>query len=384
MIPNNIQNIHLLRKDLEAHKQIVLFIGAGINCSDKVNLLWEQVINHLFDHVVIRVSLEHGLEKDEFSALRQAFGLDRILNEDVVGNIVTSDLVDCMNLYNYALQEFPLIVKASVIKSILGGSYLSFIQDYIYGVCSRRLIKDTFESCYVLDATGSSKTPKRMHSLYQTARMIILCKDIKAVVTYNYDNFLTCAINILLEDREKYFTPEELEIVKTRNINVKDISGSIYEYSLKNDTLFVYHVHGYIPPPSEADELRDRSIVMSLEEYHEYSMTEMSAWQTSTQLHFLSHYTCMFLGLSLSDITTQRLLHYVRKSGNKERLYQLFASAPNNSGNKLYAKVHQTILDMKMDFHIAYGLTPIVCTDGFEELYSAVADMVSEISLINK
>lgn len=382
---SEIQNLHLLEKDLKENKQIVLFVGAGINCSKGVRLLWNQLIDNLFSNVLVRISMEKGLSKPENQTMHRAFGLEKILSEESIGQSVYPEILDDITLQNIALQEFPLIVKASVIKSVLGDSYLSFIQDYIYGQCSRKIIKDAFESCYSNKRqTNTADMEKLMHSLYQTARMIILCRDIKAVVTYNYDNFLTCAINILLENKELYFTDKELEIVESRRMNVRDISGLTYEYALKDDTLFIYHVHGYIPPPSEADELRDRSIVMSLEEYHEYSMNDMAAWQTSTQIHFLSHYTCIFLGLSLSDITTQRLLHYVSKSGNKERLYQLFAYNPISSSNKTCSIVHKSIVEMKMDFHISYGLTPVVCLGSYEELYARIADMMSEIAITNK
>lgn len=377
-----ILNLSLLEKDLKAHKQIVLFVGAGINYSYKVNLLWEHLINHLFENALVRISMGKGLDGTEYSVLRQAFGIDSDGLSNIPYNKSLHDITEILGLSKLAAGEFPLLVKASVIKSVLGESYLSFIQDYIYDKCSKKIIKESFEKCYTADTLNSSNSNEKLfHSLYQTARMIILCEDIKAVLTYNYDNFLSCAVSILLKDKEKYFIGKELAIVNSRQINIKDVSGLSYEDCMTRDTIFIYHVHGYIPPPSEADDLSGRNIVMSLEEYHEYSMNDLAAWQTSTQLHFLSHYTCLFLGLSLSDITTQRLLHHVQKSGNMENLYQLYAYNDNRMGNSIFSKVHQAIVEMKMDFHLSYGLTPIVCTGSYEELYKSVADMVRDVAL---
>lgn len=58
--------------------------------------------------------------------------------------------------------------------------------------------------------------------------MIILYPYIKAVVTYNYDNFLKEAISILLESREEYFTLDELERIGKRNLVIQDVSGFVY------------------------------------------------------------------------------------------------------------------------------------------------------------
>lgn len=49
-----------------------------------------------------------------------------------------------------------------------------------------------------LSGTGKSRP---FYSLYQLARLIILHHPIIAVVTYNFDKFLTIAIDILRETR---------------------------------------------------------------------------------------------------------------------------------------------------------------------------------------
>lgn len=40
-------NFHNLKKDINSGKQLVLFLGAGVNFSKDVKLLWEDLINPL-------------------------------------------------------------------------------------------------------------------------------------------------------------------------------------------------------------------------------------------------------------------------------------------------------------------------------------------------
>ena len=41
-------NYNLLKKDIKEGKQIVLFVGAGINFCPKYRMLWSDVIIHVF------------------------------------------------------------------------------------------------------------------------------------------------------------------------------------------------------------------------------------------------------------------------------------------------------------------------------------------------
>lgn len=44
-----------------------------------------------------------------------------------------------------------------------------------------------------------------LNSLYQLARFILLYEPLVAVVTYNYDKFLTMAVEVLYENKDKFF-----------------------------------------------------------------------------------------------------------------------------------------------------------------------------------
>ena len=82
----------------------------------------------------------------------------------------------------------------------------------------------------------------------------------------------------------------------------------------------IYHPHGYIPSPSETENLDDCQIVLSLDEYCE-NIRDVFSWVNDTQVHLLSHYTGIMIGSSFSDLTTQRMMYYATMNGNNDKIY---------------------------------------------------------------
>lgn len=83
----------------------------------------------------------------------------------------------------------------------------------------------------------------------------------------------------------------------------------------KSSELPVYHVHGYLPRKGRIP--RDREIVFSEDAYHSQFIDPFS-WSNLIQLNKLSHNTCLFIGLSLTDPNLRRLLDVAnRKNPNK-------------------------------------------------------------------
>ena len=188
------------------------------------------------------------------------------------------------------------------------------------------------------------------------ARMIILYPYIKAVVTYNYDNFLKEAISILLESREEYFTLDELERIGKRNLVIQDVSGFVYAQEMTDDILSIYHVHGYIQPPSESFIADNNQIVLSLDEYHE-NEKNIYSWPTATQLHFLSHYTCILAGMSLT------------------------ANGNPNIKNEQYLKAYSSIREVKNVYHAKCGLNVIYNREGYFQLYKELNTIVDNLNI---
>lgn len=239
-----------------------------------------------------------------------------------------------------------------------------------------------------------------VQGLFEIARLILLCDNIKAIVTYNYDNFLTQAINIIQNDPALYFNKKELDVYYSRlsrlrfnnkaidkcsrklaididKLIVEDIYGDNYSKSLNSDIIPIYHVHGYIPSPREIQRIEDDSIVLSMDEYYN-NLRDVYCWQTDTQMHFLSHYTCIFMGSSMSDMTIQRMLYNVQQHGNNDRIYCFQAYDPDpNCTNEIERKLRRILYNTKQNFFQSYGLTMIT-----EEKYSQMYEKINKLPII--
>lgn len=358
-----------LQEDFRRKKRMVLFVGAGINATKGKHLLWEDLLRYLFDKAIRYLSIERSLDNEVLDKLKGA------MNFSMTGK---GNLQEQFELHEFINREFPLIVQASIVKKVLGNSYTSAIQDFFYGQCNKDLLARVFRDNYSFSREkndGDNEYP--FHTLYQLARVILLCPSIEGVVTYNYDNFLTEAIKILYEEREDYFSGAELDWLNRReNFCVHDISGSLYDRELGSNDLFVYHVHGFVPSPSQVIPSAGNEIVLSMEEFYENSR-EVYSWQTATQLHFFSHYTCLLAGMSLSDMTVQRMLHYASRCGNEDKIYYLHAG--NARGDDSHARTYETLKNIKDTFHLENGVVPLFHKDGYVELYRWLGETVSDL-----
>lgn len=281
----NEYNYKLLKEDIKNGKQIILFLGAGVNYCKNHRILWADVMAHLFGHALMSISCDKNIDDDDLVLLKRLFNIP----SDNGGAL---DVSLSLDLHKYVQDEYPSVLQAYIVKKILGGRYISIIQDFLYTHCNAELIKNAFEANHVM-----GQKPTAMDDdyacLFEVARLILLCPNIKAVVTYNYDNFLTKAIEVLQSEPDKYFSAEELKLFERRvsgDMEVVDIYGDDYDRAFKSTTFPVYHVHGYIPDRNEFQTIDDTSIVLSLDEFYD-NVRNVYSWQTDTQMHLLSHYT---------------------------------------------------------------------------------------------
>ena len=87
---------NLLRKDFADNKQIVLFVGAGINYSSGHEILWNDVMEHLFSSALNQVASDKCLDIETMSTLKKMF-------HNGSPNLDTSTL----SLMKYTNNEFP-------------------------------------------------------------------------------------------------------------------------------------------------------------------------------------------------------------------------------------------------------------------------------------
>lgn len=362
---------NLLRKDFADNKQIVLFVGAGINYSYGHEILWNDVMEHLFRNVLTSIASVNSFTPEETDILHKLFVQDDCRN-------ITID----SSLKKYVSNDFPNIVKACIVKKYLGLRYIPIIQDFIYDRINYSYIKKSFERYYKLEKYRDRDVDNdvsTINGLFEVARLILLSPNIKAVVTYNYDNFLTKAVEIIQHNPEEYFDSSELNCFENRlnsihnnkcsssdKINLVDIFGDQYDKSLNSDVIPVYHVHGYIPPMREIQTIDSNSIVLSLDEFYD-NIRNVYCWQTDTQMHFLSHYTCIFIGSSMSDMTIQRMLYNVQTHGNNDKIYCFLAK--DNTKIESELKIYNALRRLKLNFLQSYGVSIIYNEYDYNKMY---------------
>lgn len=324
------KNLLNLKSDLKDKKQMVLFLGAGVNYSPNKALLWNDIISRF---------------------IQEALPLLEMPIEDVT---YLQRALDPMNTADIQLQlqgnsEFLPETKVAVVKQLLGNTYIPLLQNIIYSQCNSEVLKDACEK-YVKSNSNIKDTP--FYTLFSVAELIIRNNNIKAVVTYNYDNFLCEAIK-LLQKHKDYFDAG-IERVNEKEFYPIDAYSGWMDNPFNETSFLIYHIHGYIQPLDAFIPNERNKIVMSLDEFYD-SAKDVYSWQTATQIHFLSHYACLFIGASLSDMTMQRVLNYANLQYNRENVYYL-----TFEGNAI-----QTLKNM---FHEENHLC-VIATDSFENIY---------------
>lgn len=368
-IEKEIHNISFLKKDLKDNKKVVLFLGAGVNYSPNVDIMWNDILKFLLDKAFGQIIFGRKMSSLDYNLLRKSLGLEYSLPDE--NKIDEGQWKKVERLVNEA---FPYIVQASIIKDNLKNNYASFIQHFLYSKCNRNILEDAFKECYSLKKKGEGKL--KFHTLFRIAKFIILYPYVEAVVTYNYDNFLKYAIKILLEHKNDFFTEDELKYIEHnegRFRNIYDVTGTGKNKSCGKEDFLIYHVHGFIESPTHRDIVSDNRIILSQDEFYENSMNVYS-WENATQLHYLKSYTCIFSGSSLTDMTVQRMLYYAKQYGSGNRIYHLCAQ-PNTDECKDYKNIVNELAILKNEFNSTMGITPVFSNKGYDSLYKYLSEI---------
>lgn len=263
-----------LGEDVSRGKPIVLYLGAGVNCSSYRDMSWQALLSHL--------ELASGMSEYELNQLK---GIDNEL-------------------------------RTSIIKRRLGVGYIHAIQNFLYSNCNEKVLAEAYKLYKNWkesnDKKGLGEIP--FYSLFVLADIIVNSNSIKAVVTQNYDRFLSYAIDLMQHNVTKDSRKLPIDIYDGQNTIATNI-----------DTISIYHVHGLIPAPDEVipDE-QINHVVLSKDETFDM-LRDAYSWQTGTQLHFFSHYTVLLLGLSLTDMTTLRLISYTNANHKRDKIYYFTA-----------------------------------------------------------
>jgi len=258
-------------------KPFVLFLGAGVNCSLSKNLDWTAMLNSLLETAISMLAVSEDINTSE--------------KDEILKFLNGKDSGSSFNSYS----------KAAIIKRVLGNEYISLLQSYLYSNCNKKKISEA-----IINNSD-------IHLLITVAKLILKCDNIKAVVTYNYDNFLGVAIRLLQEQEKDIYFPK----------NPIDIYRTIQKLSPSDNDFPIYHVHGFIPPAHLPEIAGAENVVLAYDEYFS-NMMESFSWQTSTQLYYLNNYNVLFLGASLNDWNMLRALSNSKRYSNAVNRYAVF------------------------------------------------------------
>lgn len=312
------QNIDLLKKDFREDKAMALFLGAGCD------LTWEYPEGERYDHLREREAIE--------SNLLNWYNLLKELTENAC--VSKEDTIAINGLSSNSL-------KAAILKSKLGDSYIPVIQSWLYSHCNRKVLSDSYKYFKEYQETPSVDSLKRVpfSTLFVLADIILRQDSIRAVFTHNYNNFLSETIRILLKEDKKdgnnsYGLRQDCEPI--------DVYDGWNDTPFNNKSIMIYHVHGYIPSPSEMMPKKESNhIVLSDEEFYQLSK-DVFSWQNVAQINYLSHYTCIMLGLSLEDMTTLRLLRHANIEKSSERVYWIRGGDGNETTLRLLSEYYES------------------------------------------
>lgn len=179
-------------------------------------------------------------------------------------------------------------------------------------------------------------------------------EPVKSIITYNFDDLIDQRI------------PNSHPMYGKRRIS------NTHEFP-------IYHVHGYVP---EKNVQTDSEVILSEESYHE-KYREVFDWSNVEQLYALSHSTCLFIGLSMSDPNLRRLLDIAKRnyvSDEQDCLHYAFLKRASLNGCNMpcgYRKNDEHIAILERIFQ-ELGIT-VIWYEKYDDLPDILNTIISKI-----
>jgi hypothetical protein len=201
------------------------------------------------------------------------------------------------------------------------------------------------------EALYSSK-PTTSHAIDAVVRLSRPQRDgrpLDSIVTFNFD----CLIE---------------ENLATSSIPNRPIFSEAIKHA--SHELPIYHVHGYLPRTGRIP--TDVELVFSEDAYHNQFIDPFS-WSNLIQLNKLTQNTCLFIGISLTDPNTRRLLDVAwRKNPDKVMSHYIVKRLPRFSDGDVLDEVSKLLDEQDAN---ALGLNVI-----WVEEYAELPTILNEIA----
>lgn len=296
----------LARKD-----GLALFLGAGINGT--AGWMWKDLLEQL-----LRRALVTSLAPVGEAAAR----------DELVAALACEH--DCYS-------------QASIAAVLLGSNrFAPILRNAVYsrlnGTCG---LADLEKFCAAAArepfAPVSQLQPARMRKAFgYLAAVARLCMrpEVTVAVTYNFDTLLEHAMTGLSRAAGCARWMNRAPVSVARQIECRQPAAG-------SGRLVVYHVHGCLPPPGALVHVGDEPVVMAQQDYAR-TMQNPYDWESSSQLHYLRHSPCLFLGLSMNDWNVLRLLQSAGPgpvTRQRERRLFCVGSSPDELQGELKARL---------------------------------------------
>lgn len=232
-------------------------------------------------------------------------------------------------------EESPLTQMRYIKTAFENEEYYSLVHEALYSGS----IKNTTK---LIDAIVQLSSPRRNHC------------GVKGIVTYNFDNL----IELKLADKDIDYN------IIFRETDIPD-----------NNSLNIYHVHGYLPQNTNEIQTMDDSnnaieLIFSEEDYHRVYQ-DSYCWSNLTQLNFFRESTCLFLGCSLTDPNLRRLLDVASRNGETPRHYAILKRknfTDEEHGQKQILKLYQSIdNNVRESYYKSIGIN-IIWVDEYADI----------------
>lgn len=292
-------------------------------------------------------------KEDHINKLRHAFNQDNLVLFLGAGVSAGEGLPGWEKLVQLLIQDF-LKSKYDKVVSELDEDLKNEFKSFSY-ITLGRFIKKALKSKFhdnlkkvLYRGYSSSKTPNSLlNDIAEFCRPIRGKYGVLSIITYNYDDIL-----------ESY--------LERKGIKHKVIYR---EYdTVLNDTLPIYHVHGFLPQGKLTEDMKD-SIVFAEEEYHSQYKNPFS-WQNLTQLNLLKEKTVLFIGMSGTDPNLRRLLDIAKGYSKDTNHYMIL----KNHWDLKNEKLSNIFRNVEEDVFEELGINVI-----WYENYSEINEIINQI-----
>lgn len=251
---------------------------------NKINNNFKNTLNKEPDITIIeKLTSSYKSEKLVFvlgAGISAEYGLpswDMLLQKMMVKSLdkTTNHATEISKFFNKIFNPSPLIAGRYLQKHFDNQSIL--FEEEIRGV--------------LYEESNTEHTTPLMHELIKFCVAPGKSPNINSIITYNFDDIL-----------EQKIKEKELDIP------FKSIFGN--EIENETEKLAIYHVHGYLPQNGKLTSMN--KITLGENMYHE-QYNDTYSWNNIVQINKFRENNCLFIGTSLTDPNTRRLLDISRK-----------------------------------------------------------------------